>query len=111
MIKELLYKWFNLEPTPCAACEVLRTQLEKSEHERKELLDKLLSKDEPKSVPQTEDFKPILPRFTPWSVRRHMLEAEDRNKAKLLAEKQAELSPSIANLEEELKIVQEKING
>ena len=113
MVKELLYKWFGLEPFPCQTCEILRFQLDESNRERRELLHKLLEKDKPESVttPSKEDLQPIRPQFTPWRVRQQMLEAEDRKQAQLLREKQKEMAearkPGIEELEKELDIPQE----
>lgn len=101
MFKLLLYKWFGLDPIPCATCEVLREQLTKSERERSELLHKLLDKDKPEPLPvEKEEMKPIQPQFIPWRVRQQMLEAEDRKKAELMRGKAQE----IAELEKELGV-------
>jgi hypothetical protein len=104
MLKELMYKWFNLEPRHCETCEVLRSMLDESNRERKELLHQLIHKDkiEPPST-QTEEYKPLTPQFVPWRVRQQMLEAEDRKKAHLMQEKAKE----IAELEKELDVVHE----
>jgi hypothetical protein len=92
MLTELLYKWFGLEPFPCATCEVLRIQLDESNRERRELLNKLLEKDKEVSPPTAqEEFRPIRPQFTPWHVRQQLLEAEDRKKAELLKKKATEI--------------------
>jgi hypothetical protein len=105
MIKQLLYKWFGLSDVPCETCEVLRESLHRSEVERKELLHRLLDKDkvEPPQV-STEEFKPIVPQFTPWRMRQQMLEAEDAKKAALMKEKAKE----IADLEKELGVAEAK---
>ncbi len=115
MIKELLYKWFGLEDSPCRMCELLQMQLEQSNAERKELLAKLLEKDK-EVVPdlKKEDFQPIVPKFVPWHVRRQMLEAEDRAAAETNRKKQQELNElkvdeSIQQLEKELGV--EEKNG
>jgi hypothetical protein len=111
MIKELLYKWFGLDPTPCATCEVYREQLHRSEAERVDLLKKLLEKDKPELVVQQdkEDLTPIMPNFVPMRVRRQMMEAEDRKKAQLIKDKikemaEAKVDPKITELEKELGI-------
>lgn len=99
MIKELLYKWFGVEPSVCLVCEVLREQLANCERERRELLQRALAP--PSSIVEPvekEEFKPITPAFTPWRVRQQMLEQEDRVKAKLMKDKQVE----IEKLEKEL---------
>jgi len=43
---------------------------------------------------------PITPQFIPWRVKQQMLEAEDRQKSKLMKDKEKE----IAELEKELEI-------
>lgn len=117
MVKELLYKLFGLEPFPCPTCEVLRFQLDESNRERRELLQKFLERDKPEqtTAPAKEDMQPIRPQFTPWRVRQQMLEAEDRKQAQLLKEKQKEMAdsrkPSIEALEKELEIPNEAVNN
>jgi hypothetical protein len=108
MIKALLYKWFGLEELPCNTCEVLRTQLDESNRERRELLNRLLepSKPEPSST-KKEDYIPVRPSHTPWRVRQQMLEEEDRAKAKLMREKAVE----IEKLEKELGVTEEVANA
>lgn len=109
MIKQLLYKWFGLEDAPCASCELLRAQLDSCNAERKELLNKLLTKNEDREMPvDTKTLQPILPQYTPWRIRQQMLEAEDREKAKLIRDKDAEMR--VKKLEEELGI-EEKPNA
>ena len=97
MIKQLLYKWFGLEETPCPTCAVLRDQLEKSETERRELLHRLM--DNPQTEPliekEKEDLEPVKPTFIPWRVRQQMLEAEDKKRAELLRKKNEELEKEL----------------
>ncbi len=100
MISELLRKWFGLE-SGCQTCEVLRTQLDESNRERRELLHKLLTKDQAEPVAEKEEeYVPIQPQFVPWRVRQQMLEAEDRKKAELLKRN----SEDIEKLEKELGV-------
>jgi len=101
MFKQLMYKWFGLSDIPCESCEILREQLHKSDAERQNLLHRLLDKDKPEP-PQvsTEEFQPVTPQFTPWRVRQQMLEAEDRQKAKLMRDRVSE----IEKLEKEVGI-------
>jgi len=86
---------------PCDTCEVLRSQLDESNRERRELLNRLLDKDkvEPPVSPQ-EELRPFKPQFTPWRVRQQMLEAEDRKAAALMKSKAQEIS----ELEKELGV-------
>ena len=101
IISELLRKWFGLDLRTCEACEILRTQLDESNRERKDLLHRLLDKDKPEPLPaKLEEMEPIKPAFTPWRVRQQMLEAEDREKARLLKDRTTE----IEKLETELGV-------
>ncbi len=111
MIKRLLEKWFGLESETCQSCELLRSQLDESNRERRELLNRLLTKDSPEPPPIVEDkeIKPITPTHLPWRVRQQMLENEDRRAAQILREKEKEIAetkvdPSIEKLETELGI-------
>lgn len=103
MITELLKKWFGLPLVPaCNTCDVLRDQLEQSNVERRELLQKLLDRGVAEPAPSlvSEELKPITPQFIPWRVKQQMLEQEDAQKAKLMREKQKE----ITQLEQELGV-------
>ena len=93
MMGEILRRWFGLDPRHCEACEILRTQLDESSRERKELLHRLLDKDkvEPPTNVSTEELKPITSQYVPWRVRQQMLESEDRAKAQLMKEKEKEI--------------------
>jgi len=101
MWKQLMYKWFGLTDTPCESCEILRSMLDESNRERKDLLHRLL---EPKQVEppsiSTEEHIPVTPQYVPWRVKQQMLEAEDRAKAKILKDR----SKEIADLEKEVGI-------
>jgi len=71
----------------CENCDTLRIQVEQLRLDNKMLLDRLLEKPAEREPASPEVFTPIktsASRHTPWSVRRQMLETEDREKAKLL---------------------------
>ena len=88
----------------CPSCETLKTQLERLTYENTKLLDRLLKEPEKVEVSQ----KPVevtVPRNVPWNVRRQMLEAEDRERAKLM--KAAPQPVSVEDLEKELDIAEE----
>lgn len=101
-----MYKWFGIEDMPCNTCEVLRTQLDESNRERRDLLNRLLvpSNPEPPSSIPKEDMRPIMQQQLPWRVRQQMLEAEDRKQAALMKEKKKE----IEELEKELGVHMEQ---
>jgi hypothetical protein len=92
------------ESRVCNTCEVLRLQNAQLIEERDRLLDRLLNPSVPtEEKADTKEINPILPkRFIPFSVRRQILEAEDRHKAELLR-KNAH-NPTITKLEKELGI-------
>jgi hypothetical protein len=96
MIKEILYKLFNLEPFPCPTCEVLQIQLENAQRQNEKLLERLLAKDSPTGVPaetpvSTEEMAPVGPKFTPWRVRQAHFEQEDRAKAEIQRKNREEI--------------------
>jgi hypothetical protein len=90
----------------CNSCEMLRNQIQLLHEERDKLLDRLLNppiQKEPEI--DTSQVKLAMPsRFTPWKVKRQMLEAEDRKAASLLKEREKELHPDTIKLEKELGI-------
>ncbi len=112
MFKELMYKWFDLEPLPCQSCETLKMQLAIANHEKQELMNTILSslkKPEETTAPAV-DYEKIKPRMATWNVRRQMLEAEDRNAARLMAEQQKKkaINEDIEKLEKELGVEEVK---
>ena len=83
------------------------------------LLNRLLNpvRDESAAIATTE-FKPILPKYIPWGVKKQMLEAESRAQAKILREKEKEIKEaekplteskplSVEEIEEELGVTKE----
>lgn len=111
MIKELLYKWFNLEPLPCQSCETLKLQLSIANHEKQEMLNTILSFTKPVAREETTpavDYEKIKPKMMTWNVRRQMLEAEDKKAAQLIAEqKKKSVNEQISELEKEVGIDEE----
>lgn len=83
----------------CNSCEILKAQLDVTLREKDRLLSKLLD-DTPKSISQ-QPMEPTKPINIPWNVRRQMLEAEDREKARLI--QNAPISTE--DLEKELNLV------
>ena len=84
----------------CLSCETLRAQLEISRLENKRLLDRILEKPEPEAPRAPVEIS--VPKNIPWNVRKQMLEAEDRERARLL--RQAPKPESVEDLEKELDI-------
>lgn len=87
----------------CESCEMLRSLLNAEMHERKVILEQLLDLTKPHSPPpmiQNEEPINTEPKIMPWRVRQQMLEEADRTKARILRDKQKEIS----ELEQEVGI-------
>jgi len=87
----------------CNSCEILRHELEVVRLENKVLLDRILEKPVESKPIDINELKPIGPKNISWNVRRQMLEAEDREKAKLM--KSTEV-PTLEELEKELDVAE-----
>lgn len=103
---------FQPEAPHCETCDTLRIQVEQLRLDNKTLLDRLLEKPEPVAPADPTILKPIQhssSRHVSWAVRRQMLEAEDREKAKLLknAPKPAD-AVDVSDLEAEVGIAESK---
>jgi hypothetical protein len=89
----------------CKSCETLKEQLVLANMEKKQMLETILSFNSPPArdniTINQEPPKDALDKLIPWRVRRQMLEAEDRERARLMKESE---SRRIAELEEEVKL-------
>ncbi len=89
----------------CESCETLKTENSRLMAENSRLLERILEKPEKieertvAPVPQS-----IPPRTVPWAVRRQMLEAEDREKARLMTKA---AKPDVTTTEEMEKVMHE----
>lgn len=99
------------ESKVCLSCETLKSQLATANHEKQQLLNRVLELTTP---PKTE-VKPTIitpealkPRSVPWRVRQQMLEEEDRNLAKTLADRQRQVKE--AELQQQNVKEQQKLN-
>lgn len=104
MIRELLYKWFQLEE--CRTCQILQISLDTANREKEFLLRKLLEGNEPipAAAEATVEYKPIpttRSRYIPAVVRQQMMDREDQRTLQLLVDKKKELTQS--------KVVEERI--
>jgi len=98
-----LYRWLMEEPHPCSNCDLLHSMLDTERFEKKQLLDRLLNPVQ--SIESTPiEYEPIPGKNMPWAVRRQMLEAEDRIKAKLMKESPKPVTQTTESLEKELGI-------
>lgn len=99
-----------VEEKVCASCETLRQQLEFSNYEKTQLLNKLLKDPAPEPKP-AEAPQITRPRNIPWNVRRQLLEQEDRVKAQRLRSvpkpDSEVVKESTEDLERELKIAEQ----
>lgn len=97
----------------CKSCEVVKHQLEIANYEKKQLLEAILDGAKPRASYQQKpvEYEPLKPKSIPWQVRKQMLEAEDRERAKLMSKQKTEevridndLTNEIREMEEELGI-------
>lgn len=96
-----LREWYEIREVRCKSCETLIKQLEIANYEKKQLLDRILEK--PTIIEKSPTNEVIIPpRNVPWNVRRQMMEAEDREKARLMREVAKPISTE--DLEKELDI-------
>jgi hypothetical protein len=86
----------------CESCETLRIEIARLRDENTKLLDRILEKP---TSPVAQEVAPmkVPPRNVPWNVRRQMLEAEDRERAKLMAQV---TKTDVTDLEKELDVVE-----
>lgn len=86
----------------CESCETLKIQVEQLRYDNERLVNRVLEKPEPIREPSlpSGDMKPIGNKFTSWRMRQQMLEAEDRQRAKILKDRDTE----IKDLETELGV-------
>lgn len=103
-----------VEEKVCASCETLKQQLEFSNYEKTQLLNKLLKEPEP-APPEKAAPEITRPRSIPWHVRRQLLEQEDRVKAQRLRDvpkPDSEVKPiSTEDLEKDLKVAEQEREG
>ena len=89
----------------CPTCESLRTQLERVQAENARLMNHIINPPQPETPTEAPQMpQPIPPRTVPWNIRRQMLEAEDREKAKILRRKEDELESENEQLEKEVGV-------
>lgn len=112
----------------CQSCETLKIQLAIANREKEQLLNSILESNKKPEAPASPPVNPEILKSTrmTWNVRRQMLEAEDREAAKLLAEQKKHreeskspltpgekhyVSESIEKLEKELGVAQEEVKN
>lgn len=88
----------------CKSCEILQYEVERLRADNDKLLSRILQ------VPEKETERVIAPhmvtrpRPNTWALRKHMLESEDRERAKLI--RQAPVAQSTDDLEKELGVAE-----
>ena len=84
----------------CKSCETLQQQLAQANREKHDLLNTVLLLSQPRTIVEETPYKPeitdLKPKITPWRVRQAELEANDRDAAKLLKDKQKEIDDAKA---------------
>ena len=86
----------------CESCETLREQLSIANEEKRQLLQSLQSYHKPVAIIPTAQPEPVPIKKgpIPWKIQREMMEAEDREKARILST----VDKSNEELEKELGI-------
>ena len=81
-----LKNWLEYEPGEgCVACIFYRSEIDRMHRYNQQLLDALTRKNEPPPAEQPYETQVELkPTFTPWKVRRQILEAEDAKRAQIM---------------------------
>lgn len=86
--------------TECKSCETLQQQLAQVNREKHDLINTIIKLSQPKVALEEPAYQPDLadlkPKVKPWGVLRAELEANDRNQAKLLKDKQKEIEDTKA---------------
>lgn len=94
-MSNFIHRWLNphcrhcmdekTEKMVCPSCEILKQQVELFVYQNKQLLDRLINPVVPASAP--EPFREVsVPKNVSWNIKRQMLEAEDRERARLMRE-------------------------
>ncbi len=81
----------------CLSCETLTQQLEIAQAEKKQLLNTILHPDKPE-MREVETPQPIIPRNTPWGIKRAQMESKDREQAeanRLKAQREKEIKDAM----------------
>lgn len=97
----------RLHEEVCQSCEILKQTNDHLRMDNEKLLRRLIDKPEPELVRNEVSEPQPLTRHIPWAVRKQMLEAEDRQKAKLMAQFGALGNSKIEDLEKEMGIAAE----
>jgi hypothetical protein len=88
----------------CASCEVLKEEVNTLRRQNDTLLNRILE------VPRIEERtvapapQTVLPKMVPWAVKRQMLEAEDREKARAM--RNAAKPDTVEDMERAMKSVE-----
>lgn len=93
------------EESICDTCEILRHELEVVRLENRQLLDRILERPETPKEIDTSELKPMIPHNKSWNIRKQILEAEDRERAKLM---RSGGSISTEDLEKEMGLIDSK---
>jgi hypothetical protein len=101
----------------CKSCEILKQQLAIANEEKRQLLSLVIAANQPEQeVTHQPTPELVRPKHIPWKVQRQMLEAEDREAARLMREAQVRAAglnvtvggqQSIEELEKELGVAKE----
>lgn len=80
----------------CNSCETLKNQLEIVNYEKRQMLDSILNNNKPViSEKPAVNYEELKPMSVPWAVRKQMLEADDRERARLMKQASSNLRVNI----------------
>jgi len=97
----------------CPSCEILKEEINFLRAENRKLIDSITAKPEAEPERLKAPVPVTVPKVLPWSIKRQMLEQQDREKA-MAARKAAKPDMNIEDLEKEMKIIAEErgeVNG
>ena len=101
---KILEKRYTVER--CRTCEVLERQLELERYEKRQLLERIINPTVP-TVIEKEPARVTIPTGNmPWKTRQRLLEQEDRERARLMAQAARDNAVDIKDLEKEMGIVE-----
>lgn len=97
MIRQILYKWFNVEEERCQSCEVLKQLVASQQEQIRELIQGIIPKQKEEYKDAQMKFESINPLAVPFRLKRAQLERES-----LLRAEKIQANKSVESLEKEV---------
>lgn len=111
-------EWVRIrdERRVCATCDYLKIQVEIERQFNRVLFEKLTNKSIAEITPEQYKPEPVIPKFTPWRVKKQMLEQEDARAYQIMKKREEELlsgvnlapkeDPDVIALEKEMGLIE-----